>query len=105
MDIGRLNKRVEFGDITTTSNYYGEVIETFTIKFKAWANVKHISGREFLIAGAATVNETVITIVCRYRSELTLSDKVKYNGSMWNITNIAPDERGDYMNVTAEIIT
>ncbi|WP_413693946.1 phage head closure protein [Psychromonas sp. KJ10-2] len=103
MDTGRLNKRVQFGSIKTESDDYGQAIESFTEKFKAWANIKYISGRESLLANVVTVNQTIITIVCRYRSDLTLKDKVKYDGQTWEITNIAPDERNNFMNVTAEI--
>ena len=103
MDTGRLNKRVQFGSITSESDDYGQPISSFTDKFKAWANIKYVSGRESLLANVVTVNQTIITIVCRYRSDLTLKDKVKYDGQTWKITNIAPDERNNFMNVTAEI--
>lgn len=59
MQAGRLRDRVVVQNITTSRDPSGQPVETWHDGAETWAEVKGISGRELVAAGAETAVATI----------------------------------------------
>lgn len=85
-----------------TQNDYGEEIETWATAFDEFARVFYSRGNERREA-AAERSETPITFSVLTNSNsltITARDRIRYDGLIWNIENVAPVTRGD-IEITA----
>lgn len=57
---------------------------------KPWADIKTIRGNELDIWNI-TVSEEPIRFIIRYRKGINTTQKVKYNGKLFNINSVAND--------------
>lgn len=103
MDIGRLDKRVEWYSIQIHIDDFGIAIEILTLQGKPWANVRYVTGREEF-KSEYTVNTQTATLEMRFKSDMAEDDVIKFDGKTWNITNISPTDTG-FMNVTVTVTT
>ncbi|MFT0667933.1 phage head closure protein [Enterobacter hormaechei subsp. xiangfangensis] len=99
MQAGRLRDRVVIQNITTSRDPSGQPVETWHNGAEAWAEVKGISGRELVAAGAETAVAT-IRVWTRFRSDITAASRLRVmtgplKGAILNIIGPPiPDSRG-----------
>lgn len=88
MEIGKLNKRIEFGTLGSGTDEDGFPVENVWKVFRGcWASIKGLRGREFYSASAVQAeNDKVFN--CRYFKGLTTDMQIKYNKSLYDITSI-----------------
>ncbi|MGO2509046.1 MAG: head-tail adaptor protein [Vibrio hibernica] len=103
MDIGRLDKRVEWYTVTSDSDDFGLPIQILTLQGKPWANVRYVTGREEFNS-AYTINVQTATLEMRFKPDMAENDVIKFDNKTWNITNIAPTDKG-FMNVMVTVKT
>jgi len=90
MQAGRLNQRVRIMNFTTTRTPSGQPQQNWHDGSEIYAEIKGISGRELLSAGAE-VAEATIRVWVRFRSDITASSKLKvltgpYKGQLLDVT-------------------
>lgn len=99
MQAGRLRDRVVIQNITTSRDPSGQPVETWHDGAETWAEVKGISGRELVTAGAETAVAT-IRVWTRFRSDITPASRLRVmtgplKGAILNIVGPPiPDSRG-----------
>ncbi|WP_405125381.1 phage head closure protein (plasmid) [Pseudomonas marginalis] len=104
MQAGRLRDRVLVQNITTSRDPSGQPVETWHDGAETWAEVKGISGRELVSAGAETSIAT-IRVWTRFRSDITAACRIKVvtgplKGSILNIIGPPiPDSRGIQLEI------
>lgn len=85
--IGKLDRRITIIDYTTTTNAFGEKVQSWTTTKTVWAQVKFTSGGERFEAKKVTeVNNLVFTI--RYDAVITSKAHVIYNGKVYGIESV-----------------
>ena len=89
VEIGRLNHRVTVQSRTTTTDAYGQQLDTWSDLATVWANIKPIGGRERLRAMAMESTLTH-TVMVRYRAAFTPpilmgARRIAYQGRIFNI--------------------
>lgn len=104
MQAGRLRDRVVIQNITTSRDPSGQLVESWHDGAETWAEVKGISGRELVAAGAETAVAT-IRVWTRFRSDVTAASRIKvvtgpFKGSTLNIIGSPiPDSRGIQLEI------
>lgn len=94
----RLNRRVTLKIQTATQDGTGEVQPTAWSNFIAagdgaiWAEVKDISGREFIAAGSEQ-NSTQTKVTIRYREGVQPSMRLIYSGRVYQIDAVLGEDR------------
>ncbi len=76
MQAGRLRHRVTIQNFTTTRTPSGQPVEKWEDGKTIWAEVKGISGRELLAAGAERADAT-IRVWVRFRTDISASSRLK----------------------------
>jgi len=76
MQAGRLRHRITIQNFTTVRSPSGQPVEEWVDGKTIWAEVKGISGRELIAAGAETA-ETTIRVWIRFRRDITSSSRLK----------------------------
>ncbi len=98
MQAGRLRDRVIIQNITTSRDPSGQPVELWHDGAEIWAEVKGISGRELVAAGAETAVAT-IRVWARFRSDITAASRLRvvtgpFKGGILNIIGPPiPDSR------------
>jgi SPP1 family predicted phage head-tail adaptor len=90
LQAGSLNRLVTFQQRGTTVDTFGQQSETWTTVLTARASVEPMSGSE-LVAAGAQINETMVTIVIRYRPSITSAMRVTYQAAVYNILSVVDD--------------
>ncbi|CZX63947.1 MULTISPECIES: phage head closure protein [Enterobacter] len=104
MQAGRLRDRVVIQNITTSRDPSGQPVETWHDGAETWAEVKGISGRELVAAGAETAVAT-IRVWTRFRSDITAASRLRvmtgpFKGAILNIIGPPiPDSRGIQLEI------
>ncbi|HBS6838317.1 phage head closure protein, partial [Klebsiella pneumoniae] len=99
MQAGRLRHRVTIQNFTTTRTPSGQPVENWEDGKTIWAEVKGISGRELLAAGAEHADAT-IRVWVRFRRDISASSRLKvrtgpFKGAVLNVTGPpVPDIKG-----------
>lgn len=75
MQAGRLRDRVTISNFTSTRSPSGQPIQKWVDGKTVWAEVKGISGRELLSAGAEQAQST-IRVYVRYRNDITAASRL-----------------------------
>ena len=89
MQAGRLRHRVTIQNFTTTRTPSGQPVENWEDGKTIWAEVKGISGRELLAAGAEHADAT-IRVWVRFRRDISASSRLKvrtgpFKGAVLNV--------------------
>ncbi|WP_097741356.1 phage head closure protein [Escherichia coli] len=89
MQAGRLRDRVIILNVTTARSPSGHPVETVTEGATVWAEVRGISGRERMSAGAETAQATV-RVWMRFRRDVTAVSRLKvltgaYKGTILHV--------------------
>lgn len=104
MQAGRLRDRVIIQNIIASRDPSGQPVETWHDGAETWAEVKGISGRELVAAGAETAVAT-IRVWTRFRSDITAASRIKVvtgplKGAILNIIGPPiPDSRGVQLEI------
>ncbi|KAB8157430.1 head-tail adaptor protein [Raoultella ornithinolytica] len=87
MKIGPMRHRITIRNFITTRTPSGQPIEEWSDGATIWAEVKGISGRESLTAGAERADATVRVWV-RYRNDISASSRLLVLKSGWRWRSI-----------------
>ncbi len=103
MRAGGLRQRVTIQNFTTSRNSYGEVIEEWHDVVTVWAEVKGISGRE-LIAAGAEMSEVTFRVWIRYRPDVTSASRAwwqqkGHKPTTYAITSAIPNEKATHLEL------
>ena len=103
---GKLNKSITFYDRTDQKESdYGSMDETFTEGITCRAFVKFLSGSE-TIQSETLANTTAVQFMIRYRSAVTESQRILYDGNYYAIRVIEQDDKKTMLTITtAKIVT
>lgn len=104
MQAGRLNKRIAIMNFTTVRTDSGQPDKVWHEGALVWAEIKGISGREQISAGAEMA-EATIRVWVRFRSDITAASKLKvltgpYKGQILDVA--APpvaDSKGSQLEI------
>ena len=100
MRAGSLDRRLTILRRTLARNAYGEQVEEFETLDTVWAAKLDTTGRE-LFTAKGTIGENSTRFRIRYRSDLYLTDRLSYNGTEYDITQIAELGRKDGLELVA----
>jgi SPP1 family predicted phage head-tail adaptor len=104
MQAGRLRHRVTIQNFTTSRTPSGQPVEKWEDGKTIWAEVKGISGRELLAAGAERADAT-IRVWVRFRTDISASSRLKvrtgpFKGAVLNVTGPpVPDIKGTRLEI------
>lgn len=87
----RLNKRVTIKQLTTTTDEYGQPVDTWTDVATVWAAIEPLRGREYFAAMAEQVDVTT-RIRIRYRDGIDRTMIVQYGNVEFEILHIIHPE-------------
>ena len=104
MQIGELNRRVDIMRATITRDAFGGEISTWSVLGSVWANIRPGVARENLVNEQVQgFQEAVITI--RYRSDITIKDRVRYQDKYYEIVGVKDIDTGHFWTeITAKEI-
>lgn len=85
---GRLDRRVTIQAVTPTLDAARGPVETYADLATVGADVRPISGREFLAADQDRT-ETTTRITIRWRSDVTTRNRVVHDGTTYAIVHVA----------------
>lgn len=87
MRAGKLDRRVTIQRATTASNSFNEPIETWADVATVWGQQRPNRGNE-RFAAQEVAGSAVMTFQIRYRSDVTVKDRLSYDGRLWNILDV-----------------
>ncbi len=102
MQAGKRDRLIAIERAVVVQDDYGEEISTWAEVFKEWARVFYQRGNERREA-AADRSEMPITFSVLANSNsrsIVATDRILYDGLIWNIEGVAPVSRGD-IEITA----
>lgn len=99
MEAGKLDRRITIQQATVTRGAGGGETRSWTTLATVWANVRPMSGREF-VAGQRTgggtttqqLGEVTTTFQIRYRSDVVEKMRISYDSKTYNIRAVLPSE-------------
>ena len=98
MFAGKLDKQVVLESFTTTTNDFGEQVESWSTLATVWAQVIPQMGKE--IYDAAQVNAIDLLIFrIRYRTDLNRKHRIQYNGQTYDIETIVEIGRNEGLEI------
>jgi SPP1 family predicted phage head-tail adaptor len=98
MRAGKLDRRITIQRATTAANARNEQIETWSDLATVWAQQRPNRGQE-RFAAQEVAGQSVMTFHIRYRRDLTVKDRISYQGKVWDILDVREVGR----NVVTEI--
>ncbi|EIX9711374.1 phage head closure protein [Klebsiella pneumoniae] len=104
MQAGRLRHRITIQRFTSSRSPSGQPVEIWEDGATIWAEVKGISGRELLAAGAERSDAT-IRVWSRYRKDISSASRLKvltgpFKGAVLNVTGPpVPDIKGTRLEI------
>jgi SPP1 family predicted phage head-tail adaptor len=91
MQAGRLRHRVSVQEyVTTQDSETGSVSEAWATMAEMWAEVKALSGREFVAAQTPTPGVTT-RITIRHLDNVDASKRIQHGDTIYNIKAVLPD--------------
>ena len=90
MDSGRLDTRVSFERLTTTTDSEGSTVESWNPLFSRWANIQINNATEIFKNNQSFQTRSGFALVRRDSSTrtLTANDRMIYNGEPWEILGV-----------------
>ncbi|MEQ1964399.1 phage head closure protein [Xenorhabdus khoisanae] len=92
MQAGRLRHRITLQSFTQIKLPSGQPMQEWQDVSTVWAEVKFISGRELLTAGAERA-ETTVRVWLRYRPDVTSAARLVFRGQVYDIQAVIPDPK------------
>lgn len=108
MQAGRLRDRLVVQNPTTTRSPTGQPVKTWSDAETIWAEVKGISGREQMSAGAELA-EATIRVWIRFRHDVTAASRLKvltgpFKGAVLNVIGMPiPDAKGSQFEILCKL--
>lgn len=99
---GRLDRKIIIQRFTTTQDAYGEPIETWVDHITTWANVLPQTGREWFNS-QRELSERAARFVFRFEDDVTVKDRISYDGEYWDILNINEINRREGLEIVAKV--
>jgi SPP1 family predicted phage head-tail adaptor len=100
MQAGRLDRRVVILRRTLSRDDYGEQVETFDPLETVWAQKLDVTGRE-LFSAQRPIGEGTTRFRVRWRNDLTITDRLSYDSSEYDIVQITELGRQDGLELIA----
>ena len=91
----KLSSRVQIQAQTAAVDAAGQPIQTWADVCTVWADVRHQQGLEAIKADVLT-SVVKASIRIRYREGILPSQRVTYNGTIYEIAAVLPDPSGRY---------
>lgn len=98
---GRNKTKIEILDVVEVENGFGEYEQKEVIILKEWAEVKPLTGKEFL-EQRKIESEMNYCFKMRYRKEVSEVHKVRFNNRIADIIYIAPNPTSRTMEVVVK---
>lgn len=99
MDFGRLRHRVNLQKFEVTDGPYFE--EEWIDVGKIWAEISSVSGAE-LVASGAELSSVTYKIIIRYRKDITAKNRIKYDGQIFDIKAVLPNNNRTMLTLLCE---
>ena len=87
MRAGKLDRVITIQRAVTSPNAFNEPVETWQDVARVWAQQRPNRGAERFTAQGIN-GDAVLTFHIRWRSDLTVKDRILYEGRVWNITDV-----------------
>lgn len=100
MRAGSLDRRVTIQARTLTSDAQGQQIETWSDVATVWGRRLDLRGREF-IAAETKQGEATCTFEVRYRSDVTVLNRLVCEGRTYDIVHVAEIGRRQALQIVA----
>lgn len=99
---GQLDQRITIEKRTTTSNEFGETIETWSTRATVWAQARPLTGTE-RERPESTQGRANYAFVIRYRDDVLTTDRIMWRGRAFNVRFISDSgPRAIYLSIDAE---
>jgi SPP1 family predicted phage head-tail adaptor len=95
MQLGDLDRRIVIEQYTTTTDAYGQRVESWTTFATVWAKIMYEGGGEDFEAEQKTANR-IVKFLIRYAS-VTEKMRVSYASAYYDIENIEEVGRKNYL--------
>ena len=89
MRAGQLNKLIQILTPTTTTNEFGEQVQTYKVKKETRAKVDYVSG-DRTISNNEIIYSYTKDFKVRIYVDVQETDIIKYNNKKWRITSVEP---------------
>lgn len=94
----QLDQRVTLQSRSSTQDAHGQDTITWVDIATVWAQVQSLRGREFF-AAAQVQQEQSIKVRVRYRTDVTQTCRLVWNGVNHDITGVIPVGRNDMLEI------
>jgi len=84
---GQLDRRITIQSFTTTTDDFGEVVQSFTTLANVWAKVEEKRGNEGEDGNQLVATKRVEFLI-RYRSDINEQMRIQYNNETYKIEAI-----------------
>lgn len=101
LQIGKMDRRITIEQPTQGVGPYGEPIETWMDLATVWANAYAGAGKEFVAARQVNA-EVSMQFQIRWRSDLSTTMRIFYDGKYFDIVDIAEVGRHERLNIFAK---
>jgi SPP1 family predicted phage head-tail adaptor len=100
MRAGQLDRTIELQSVATAPNSFGELVETWTTFASPAAAIVPTRGNERFTA-QQLVGHAVTTFRIRYRTGLTVLNRIVYDGRQWDIHDVREIGRREGLEIDA----
>ncbi len=100
MRAGSLRHKITFYSRADVKDAYGAMTETYTEEFSMRAETRYLKGAE-IIMNSTLSNTTTIQFITRYRSTVTESMQIGYDGDRFDIRVIEVSGKKQMLKITA----
>lgn len=98
MNAGRMDRKVDLMKPTTTTDSFGQVVESFAAEVSVWAQKRDVTGREDVEADQVVAQvRTEWTI--RWRSDILPTWRIRYGSEIYLIDGILEIGRREGMKI------
>jgi SPP1 family predicted phage head-tail adaptor len=103
IEIGNFDRQITIETLSLNSvDAIGAPVETWSKVVQCWSKVVPMSGTEALRLDRQVSTETSRFFI-RYRTGITVKDRISYAGKYWDILNIRELGRREQLEITAEV--
>lgn len=100
MRAGKLDRTIDLQALTTTTDSFGEPIETWTTFASPAAAVMPNRGNERFTA-QQVVGDAVVTFKIRYRTDVSVLTRIVYDGRNWDVHDVREVGRREGLEIDA----
>lgn len=90
MRAGQLRHRIVIQRGSASQDTFGAETTTWSTLGTVWAEVYDLSGREYILSRQAQ-SEELVRITLRYRSDVTVANRVTWDGHVYDIKSVIQD--------------